>query len=394
MNNKSIGSKIVNFIKNTDYILLLLCLIASCFGMLLVYSATLPTLEDGELISGDFKTMFIAVPMGIIMAITISGINSEMFSKFFYIVGAVSLLLMFATLIFGVAPDARQDSRCWLKFGSFYFQPSEIVKIGFVITFSVHLESVKDRINSILNVLLLAVHALIPIGLVIITGDTGSALVFAVIVIGMLIAAGLHWMYFAVGILAVIFAAPIAWMSGLIQSFQKDRIIALFLWNDPKYMQDTAYQQNQAITAISSGGWTGKGLFHGDYVQAGMIPEAKNDMILSVAGEELGFIGAFAVIAIISAIAIKIFTVSKKASQGYDRMMAVGIGTMIIGQTLINVGMCLRLLPVIGITLPFFSAGGSSNLCIYIAIGLVMSIWRRSKKDTSLNSFYKPINYI
>ena len=391
---KSFFSKIGEFVKNTDYILLLLCIIASSFGILLVYSATLPTLEDGQIISGEFKSMLIAVPAGIIASIIISAINSDWFAKFFYIIGAVSLLLMAVTLIFGVAPDLRQDSRCWLKFGSFYFQPSELVKIGFVITFAVHLETVKDRINSLLNVALLGVHALIPIALVVKTGDAGSALVFAVIVIGMLIAAGLHWLYFLVGAAGIVFVVPLAWKSSLIADFQKSRILSLFLYDEPEYVQNVAYQQNQAINAIGSGGWTGKGLFNGDFVQSGSIPEAKNDMILSVAGEELGFIGAFAVLAIITAIVIRIFIVSKKASNGYGRFMAIGIGTMIIGQTLINVGMCLRMFPVIGITLPFFSAGGSSNLCVYVAIGLVMSIWRNSRKNKSIDYFYKPINYI
>ncbi|MBR0414254.1 MAG: FtsW/RodA/SpoVE family cell cycle protein [Clostridia bacterium] len=381
MNEKSFANRIAVAFKQTDLFLLFLCLVASTYGMLLVYSATKNTLVEGQLISSEFKSMAVAVPIGIIGAIILSYFNYEYFVKFFWVIGAAGLILMVITIFFGVAPDARQDSRCWLKItDSFYFQPSEVVKLAFVITFAVHLDAVKDSINSIKNVLLLGVHAIVPIGLVIITGDDGSALVFGLIVLGMLIAAGLHWSYFLVGGLGVAAALPLAWSTGLIKDFQKSRFLALIYYDAEEYARDAAYQQNQAINAIGSGKVTGKGLFNGTYVQSAAIPEAKNDMILSVSGEELGFLGAIAVIGIIAIIVIKIMYNSKTAKDGHGYFIDMGIASMIIGQTLINVGMCLRLLPVIGITLPFFSAGGSSNLAVYLAIGVVMSVYRQSKK--------------
>lgn len=389
MNERSFGKRIANSFKETDIFLLLLCLIASAYGILLVYSATINTLSEGQLISSEFRSMLVAVPAGIFAALLISYINYEYFVKFFWVIGAVGLLLMIATIIFGVAPDARQDSRCWLKItDNFYFQPSEVVKIAFIITFSVHLEAVKDNINSIKNVILLGLHAVVPVGLVVITGDAGSALVFALIILGMLIAAGLHWIYFVAGGLAVVAAVPLAWSTGIIQDFQKSRILALIYYDSEEYARDAAYQQNQAINAIGSGKITGKGLFQGTYVQSASIPEAKNDMVLSVAGEELGFLGAIAVIIIIAAICIKIMYNSKIAKDTHGYLIDMGIASMIIGQTLINVGMCLRLLPVIGITLPFFSAGGSSNLAVYLAIGVVMSVYRQSKKTEQYQMFY------
>ena len=389
MNERGFGKRIANGFKETDIFLLLLCFAASAYGILLVYSATINTLSEGQLISSEFRSMLVAVPIGIIASLLISAINYEYFVKFFWVIGAVGLLLMIFTIIFGVAPDARQDSRCWIKITeSFYFQPSEVVKIAFIITFSVHLEAVKDNINSIKNVILLGLHAIVPIGLVMITGDDGSALVFALIILGMLIAAGLHWIYFVAGGLAVIAAVPLAWSTGLIQDFQKSRFLALIYYDSEEYARDAAYQQNQAINAIGSGKITGKGLFNGTYVQSASIPEAKNDMILSVSGEELGFLGSIAVIIIIAAIVIRIMYNSKTAKDGYGYLIDMGIAAMIIGQTLINVGMCLRLLPVIGITLPFFSAGGSSNLAIYIAIGVVLSVYRQSKKSEQYHMFY------
>ena len=393
MQEKSISKRIASAFRQTDIFLLFLCLAASTYGMLLVYSATKNTIVEGQLVSSEFKSMLVAIPAGVIGALIISYINYDYFIKFFWVIGAVGLILMVVTIFFGVAPDARQDSRCWLKItDSFYFQPSEVVKIAFVITFAVHLDSVKDNINSIKNVALLALHAIVPVGLVVITGDDGSALVFALIIIGMLIAAGLHWSYFLVGILGVCAAVPLAWSTGLIKDFQKSRFLALIFYDAEEYARDAAYQQNQAINAMGSGKITGKGLFNGTYVQSASIPEAKNDMILSVSGEELGFLGAIAVLAIIAIIVIKIMFNSKAAKDAHGYFIDMGIASMIIGQTLINVGMCLRMLPVIGITLPFFSAGGSSNLAVYLAIGVVMSVYRQSKKANEYA--FSPANVI
>ena len=393
MNDKSFGKRIALAFKQTDLFLLFLCLIASTYGMLLVYSATKNTLVEGQIISSEFKSMLIAIPAGIIGAIVLSYINYDYFVKFFWVIGGVGILLMVITVFFGVAPYARQDSRCWLKItDSFYFQPSEVVKIAFIVTFAVHLDAVKDNINSIKNVLLLALHAAVPIGLVVITGDAGSALVFALIVLGMLIAAGLHWSYFLVGGLGVVAAIPLAWSTGLIKDFQKSRFLALIYYDAEEYARDAAYQQNQAINAIGSGKVTGKGLFNGTYVQSAAIQKEKNDMILSVSGEELGFLGAIAVLAVIAMIVIKIMVNSKSAKDSHGYFIDMGIASMIIGQTLINVGMCLRLLPVIGITLPFFSAGGSSNLAVYLSIGIVMSVYRQSKKADEYT--FSPANVI
>ena len=393
MNDKSLAKRISAAFKQTDLFLLFLCLLASVYGMLLVYSATKNTLVEGQIISSEFKSMLVAVPIGIIGALILSYINYDYFVKFFWAIGAVGLILMVVTIFFGVAPDARQDSRCWLKItDSFYFQPSEVVKLAFIVTFAVHLDAVKDNINSIKNVLLLAIHAIVPVGLVVITGDDGSALVFALIILGMLIAAGLHWSYFLVGGLGVAAALPIAWSTGLIKDFQKSRFLALIYYDAEEYARDAAYQQNQAINAIGSGKVTGKGLFNGTYVQSAAIPEAKNDMILSVSGEELGFLGAIAVLILIAVIVIKMMYNAKTAKDVHGYLIDMGIASMIIGQTLINVGMCLRMLPVIGITLPFFSAGGSSNLAVYLAVGVVMSVYRQSKKADEYT--FSPANVI
>ncbi len=379
-----INKAIYKFIKSTDWIMLILCLSASFFGTLMVHSATVGKLTDGAVISRDTRTMIIAIVIGIVISIIISMIDYELILKIWPIIAGAAFLIMVSLFFFGVGPDARSDAKTWLKItSSFYFQPSELVKIAFIVTFSVHLELVCDKINKLKTIILLTVHAMIYAGLVALTGDIGSALVFVLIFVGMMFVANVQLRYFAIGILGIIAMIPIVW-NFIFSEIQKERFLALIY---PEAYKDVIYQQEYCVKAIGSGGFLGKGLFKGTFTQNGIVPESRNDMILSVIGEELGFIGCIGLLLLFSIIIFKIIRNAKRAKDNPGMMTCYGIAFMILSQIIINIGMCLQFLPVIGITLPFMSAGGSSTLCIYIAIGLVMSIYRH-------NIDSKPENYI
>jgi rod shape determining protein RodA len=302
------------------------------------------------------------------------------------LVAVFCILIMCSLFIWGVAPNARQDARSWLDLKVFYFQPSELVKIGFIITFAVHLDAVKDHVSKFTTVLLLGIHALIPIGLVMATGDDGSALVFMLIFLGMMFAAGVHWGYFVAGFAAVVVAFPAIWALGdkfILNQDQKNRFLAI-LYPD-LYAKSEAFQQNRGIGAIGSGQLFGQGLFNGNYTQSAAVPESENDFVFTVAAEEFGFIGAIAVLVLLAAIILRIVINGKRANDNASYLMCMGMASMLAAQLIINIGMVLRWLPVIGITLPFFSAGGSSNLCVYIGIGLMMSIYRFNQKTPAAN---------
>lgn len=371
---------IKDFVKGTDKILLGLCMILSAIGTVMVYSATRVNLTENQVISRDAKTMFLAVVMGICVSLVISYFDYEAVARLWPIIAIICLGLMLSLFLIGSSPEGRDDAISWIKLGSFYFQPSELLKIGFIITFSVHLENVGSEINKLKNVILLAIHAMIAVGLVVLTGDMGSALVFMFITIGMLFMAGLQLRYFLFGIGAVALLAPIAWFE-VLSDFQKQRFMAIYA---PKSLTEATYnevifQQERGMNAVSSGGIFGTGLFNGTYTQNGLVPESENDMIFTVVGEELGFIGCIVVLGLLLAIAIKILVVGKKAISVTGKLICCAVAVMIITQVVVNVGMVLKLLPVVGITLPFMSAGGSSNLCIYIAIGMVLSVYRSSQ---------------
>lgn len=387
-------TKLLKFIKSTfletDILLLFLCICASAYGILMVHSATRFSLAEGEILSRDAKTMLMATIIGIIFAIIISFIDYQFITRMFPFIGAVCVLMMLVLFIpgVGVGPAERPDAKTWIMLGStgLFFQPSELVKIGFIITFGMHIELVKDKLKSIFHLILLCIHGLIPAGLVIISGDLGSGLVFLVIFVSMLFFVGVQLRYFVIGTAGIAAAIPAVW-TVFFSDTQKERFLGLIY---PERYADIMYQQQRGIEAIASGGLTGQGLFNGKYTQNDIVPESENDMIFTCIGEELGLIGCVLALAILIAIAVKILYNGHKSKEEATSLMCYGMATMIIAQIIINIGMCLVIFPVIGITLPFFSAGGSSNLCIYIGIGLMMSIYRFDKeKEVTSYRFQK-----
>ncbi len=375
----------IGFFGGLDFVTLITSLLCSFYGLALVYSATYSNLADGSIISGGVKSMLISVFAGIIVAFVLSNIDYEIISKLWPLIAAGCILLMIITLIFGTAAnEARQDARSWLDLGIFTFQTSELLKVGFIISFSYHLDIVKDKINRVKTIVPLVIHGMIPIALVLATGDAGSALVFMIIFIGMLFFAKVNIGYFVAGICAIIVAFAAAWRLNIIDGLQRERITALFY---PEQYQDTLYQQINGKIAMGSGGWFGQGFLKGSMTQSGAVPVNDNDMILSVAGEEFGYIGTLAVIIMLLILVLRVLFTGLKARDNVGYLMCSGIAVMLFAQIFINVGMELSILPCIGITLPLFSAGGSSSLCIYLALGIELSVYRFSKSQ-SKSLFY------
>lgn len=374
----------LTFLKGTDFVTLLSALIASAYGLSLVYSATHSSLKDGKIISSDVRSMIVSVLLGVIIAIIVSNIDYEIISKLWPIIAAGCAALMVYTFFFGVAPSARQDAKSWIDLKIFYFQPSELLKVGFIISFSYHLDLVRDKINKLKTIIPLVIHGAVPIGLVMMTGDAGSALIFLVMFIGMLFFARVNIGYFAAGICAIIVGFTVAWKVGIINGIQRQRIVALFYPND---FADVMYQQTNGKIALGSGGLLGQGYLKGSMTQSGAVPENQNDMILSVAGEELGFIGALFVVLILGFLVLRVLKTAMSARDNVGYLMCSGISVMLFAQMLVNIGMELSLLPCIGITLPLFSAGGSSSLCIYLALGIALSVYRYSR-TTQETLFY------
>ena len=351
MHSRQKQSPLLELFSGLDYVTLLTAMVGSLYGLALVYSATHSTLKDGKIISSDVRSMFLSVALGVVICLLVSNVNYE----------AVDLKVL-------------------------TFQSSELLKVGFIISFSYHLDMVRDKINKIRTIIPLVIHGMIPIGLVLMTGDAGSALIFLIMFIGMLFFARINIGYFLAGFCALIVGFVAAWKLKLISGLQRERIIALFY---PEQYESTMYQQNNGKIAMGNGGFLGQGFLKGDMTQSGAVPENQNDMILSVAGEEFGFIGALAVILILTILILRVGQTGLRARDNGGYLMCSGIAVMLFAQTFVNIGMELSLLPCIGITLPLFSAGGSSSLCIYLALGIEMSVYRYSKSQTGAMFYTK-----
>ena len=375
------------YLAGTDWFTILLCLMASAYGVLLVHSATLKDAQKlGKAFSSNVTTMVLGVVLGLAIAIAISFIDYELVLKFWYIFLGVCVVLMLLLIPFGWAPPGRGDAIRWFKFSeSLNLQPSELLKIAFIISFTWHIHQVRDHINKFKTIVLLGVHALVPFGLVAYTGDLGSALVILFMTMGMLVLAGMKLRWFAAAGVLGAAAAPVLWIKFL-SNFQKNRILAVYLPKmlDESTLKTVIYQQQQAVNAIGSGQILGKGLFNGTV----SIPVRENDMIFSVAGEELGFVGAMLVLILLGAIITRLILVSRRTRNLRARLLCAGVALMIGMQSLVNIGVCLKLLPVTGITLPFFSAGGTSSMSLYITIGLVLMVFRYQNDNEDSQSYF------
>ena len=265
--------------------------------------------------------------------------------------------------------------------------PIELAKISFILTFAMHLNNVRSRLNEPKELGKLLLHLFVPIGIIHIQGDDGTAIIYGIIGCCMLFAAGLSWKYIigAFAALAAAAAVVFAFFSDKIgKGYQWYRILAVIDPNNETgwapsetIWKNIVYQQQRGEIAIGSGGIFGNGFFGGRYYS---VPNAHNDFIFSWIGNAAGFVGCCVVLGVLLAIIIKTFATGACSEDMLGSFICAGIGGAFMAQIFVNVGMNLRLLPVIGVTLPFYSAGGSSVLMLYICVGLVLSVYMHNTK--------------
>lgn len=370
-------STLSDFLQQADLLLLGLCCGSTLFGMLLIASATnyLETLRY-VLVQG------VAMCIGIVAYILLSMVDVELLVKHWKLIllASVVLLLLLQTPL-GVT---RNGNRAWLEIPHvpFSIQPAEVVKIAFIILLSKQFAWVRDQrreLKSFASVIMPTAHLLFMVGLIyVISSDMGSALVYAFIFFCVALVAGVAWRWFVLGGGGLTAVVLLLYVTDKLPSHMADRFRVLF---DHSYQpQGVGWQQTRGLLALGSGGWFGQGLFNGTQTQAGRgsLPERHTDFIFAMAGEELGFFGCLLIIVLLTAIILRCLWVAKSAQTDYARYVCVGMAGMLIFQTVENIGMCLFVMPVIGLTLPFFSYGGSSIVTLYAAMGIVSGIKKRS----------------
>lgn len=367
-------ARIADFIRESDKLLLLLCIFTSLYGCLAVFSAT-HYLENYR----PVIIQLLCTVIGAVAATVISAIDYEKILRRWYLSAALGIIPVILTFFIGFAPEGTDD-KAWLDLGITTFQPSELLKICFIVTFSAHLSYVKPNINKLKYLVPVCAHGAFSVLLIHFQGDDGTALVFAVMVLFMMWAAGVSWKYFLAAFAALLAASPVIYFF-VMNEDQRERITSLIFQSEAD-ISGPLYQQWRGRMALANGGLTGQGLLNGDLTQNGIVPYGYNDFIFVSIGEELGFLGCMAVVLLLSAICLRCIRIARLSTKDSGKLICVGVFSMIFAQMVINVGMCLSILPVVGITLPFFSAGGTSLLCLYLGIGLALNVYKHRNSRT------------
>ena len=361
------------FFKRIDRLLLLL--VTFCSGMSVVLLRTLWVQQiTDEVDANDWIVQLISLGLGLVGCLVVSAIDYHKLAKFWFLYAPVALglvALTFTSLGYG---REGADDRNWIDFGFVQIQPSEILKLVFLLTFAYHISKVGTKLNQPFQLFLLLLHAGVPMGIVAVQGDYGTAIIFAAMTVFMLFAAGLSLWYLLGGAALMPLAIWFVW-TYVFGDIHRGRINVLFHpGTDPLGLE---YQQFLGLKAIRAGKLFGVGLHGTEYVT---VPEMHNDFIFAFIGEAFGFVGAVVTIVLLAVICLRVFRDGKAAKDAMGRTICMGVFAILFTHDLMNLGMVLKVMPVIGIPLPFFSAGGTAMLSMYLCIGLVISAYTHNQK--------------
>lgn len=345
----------------------LICICVAFLAILSVLMIGSTSISTG-FFSRSVIVQIVAYTIGFLLFIPLSKFNYSMLEGSKIKLYIASLILLLSVYIPGLGVE-QFGARSWINLGVTTVQPSEIVKILFILIMAEHISQNRDQMHNIRGVLK-SVLVAAPIILIVLKEDFGSALVFATVWLTMMFVGGVDGKSIGKFLLAVIALIPIAYI--FMQDYQKSRIAA-FLHPDNLTLSGN-YQVWQSKMAIGSGGFFGKGLFSGEQKELEFIPVQTSDFIFSVIGEELGFIGGVIVLAIFAAMLLRMIKISKNSSSLYGSLIVAGVVGMFIFQIFENIAMTMGIMPVTGITLPFLSYGGSSIISNMLAVALVLNI--------------------
>ena len=362
--------KFLDAFKKGDMILLALCLLTTIVGVVIVSSAT------AHLNSPRYITMqLLATFLGVVLFVLISTIDLDFIMEYRVFLVIFNCIFLLLLLPFGVS---HGGNRSWIKFPKIpmEIQVAEILKTTYILIMASVMAAHQNRLSKFSSVMHMCLHLGLLVGLnMVLSKDAGVSLIFVFIFIGMTFAGGVHkgWFFFALSCLAVGF--PILWP--MLGNHQRARIEVLF---DPTIDPNATgirWHTNQGMLSLSGGDLMGQGLFNGRRTTAGALKAQHTDYIFSAIGEELGFIGCMAILLLEFAIIARIIYVGIKTPDFARRVVCFGAASALIFQVISNVGMNLGVMPVIGLTLPFISYGGSSMLSLYAMLGLVSGVFAR-----------------
>ncbi len=367
-----------------DWPLLVMMLALMLFGFVAIANATCkPVTDEVSTLAGSLKYIDWYYPRmqmywaaaGVALMVVVLLVDYRYIQNIAWVIFAVLVLLLAAVLM---QPAQRGDNRAWFKIGSVRtFQPSEIGKLAIIVVLASRLAKIGKPITRLWEFITLLPYIVVPVGLIVLQKDVGTMLVYVAIFFGMLFASGINMRLF-IGIIAVtaLILVPLWFIMG---DFRQQRILN-FLYPE-RDVQDSGYNVKQAIIAIGSGQWLGKGLFQrGAFAQLNYVPEKHTDFVFSVTAEALGFVGAIGLVVVFVVFMWRMLHIASTTSDRFGNLIIVGVVSMLLFHTFENIGMNIGITPVTGIPLPFISYGGSNLWTNMIATAFVLNVGLRRNK--------------
>jgi rod shape determining protein RodA len=370
--------------RSIDWLLILSTLALCVLGALLVYSATKQYQIDHQLDPmAYFKRSLLNVGIGLVLGLVVAAVDYQYLRAYAPVLYVASLLGLAAVLLVG---STINGARSWIVLpAGFQLQPSEFAKVALVVGMAMILGEKRDDsrfgVSSAprsRDVLLVLGVAALPLGLIMLQPDFGTTMVFVVVILGVIACSGAPVRWVVGMITAGVLAGWAVLGMHLLKPYQEARLTQ-FASSNTANAGSTGYNVDQAMTANAHGGVFGQGLLHGSQTQGQFVPENKTDFVFTVAGEELGFIGACGILLLLSIILWRALSIARASEDTFGLLVAVGIAVWFAFQAFINIGMTLGIMPVTGLPLPFVSYGGSAMFANLIAIGLLQNVYARSR---------------
>lgn len=353
-----------------DWLLMFPMFLLMTFGLIAIHSLSFGS-SGHSLNNFDRQLIFVAISLVIFFSVSFIDYRTwRSYASIFYLISIVSLVLVFAI------GKTTNGAASWFRLGFFNFQPVEFVKIALVLLLAKYFSQAETMMLSWKNILVSFIYVLIPVSLVVLQPDMGSAIVLLSIWLGMVFLAGMNFKQLMVLVLGGVIIIILSW-SLILHSYQKQRVVSFL--HPGEDALGSGYNVIQAMVAIGSGGLMGKGVGNGSQSQLNFIPEKHTDFIFATISEESGLIGVALILLFFAIIFFRMKVIIENSKDRFGRLIVAGTLITIFFQIVINIGMNLGIMPVAGLSLPFLSYGGSFLLTIMILMAMVQNVWLRSK---------------
>ncbi len=340
-------------------------------GLVTIFSTSYNSSGTGVL---NFEKQLAMSVIGFIIMLFISLFDYRALKNYTGIIYVFACLILVAVLFLGASVRGTSS---WFNLGVFNLQPSEFIKVVIIIILSKYFSKSGLESNNLKKTIISGIYVVIPVLLVVLQPDLGSALIITFTWFAMLLISGIKRNHLLMIIFAAVVVSGISW-NFVLKDYQKDRVMTFL--DSQHDLKGAGYNVNQSIIAIGSGSIWGKGLGHGSQSQLNFLPEKHTDFIFAVIAEEMGFIGVLMVLGLFGLIFYRLLKISEEAQDNFGKFLVLGTSVVLFFHVIINIGMNMGIMPVTGIPLPFVSYGGSSLISLMMMFGIVQSVYVKGRR--------------